>query len=155
MTPSPLASLTSHARRSMRTLRREGIAPTDTDALMRMDDDLEHTASTLIGDGMERSLVRAAIERGMARRPSSSATVLRRTYDPQDCTSVGWRYEWHAGRFMAERRTCWQGSRSGVRVLIRRCTLAEARASAAVFTRDDEDAMEPMYTVTCKGSIIR
>jgi len=82
--------------------------------------------------------------------------VLRRTYDPQDCTSVGWRYEWNSGRFMAERRSRWQGSLSGVRVLIRRrCTREEARASADTFTRDDEEGMMAVYKVTNKGYSVK
>ena len=40
----------------------------------------------------------------------------RRTYDPQDCTSVGWDIAlWADGHISLQRRSRWQGGRNGLR----------------------------------------
>lgn len=66
--------------------------------------------------------------------------VIARTYDPSDCVSVGWSIEWHAGRLMAERRSRWQGSTDGVRVLLGRgLPLEAARLEAGLLDSERLD----------------
>ena len=57
----------------------------------------------------------------------SKSIKLAQTYSTADDTSVGWRITWHGGRLMAQRRSRWQGSRNGCRLLIDRMSLPEAR----------------------------
>ena len=57
----------------------------------------------------------------------SKSIKITQTYSASDDTSVGWRITWHGGRLMAERRSRWQGSRDGCRLLIGRMSLQEAR----------------------------
>ena len=66
--------------------------------------------------------------------------VIARTYDPSDCVSVGWSIEWNAGRLMAERRSRWQGSTDGVRVLLGRgLPLEAARLEASLLDSERLD----------------
>ena len=85
--------------------------------------------------------------------------VLERTYNPDDCTSVGWRIEWNAGRLMAQLRNRWKGSRDGVRILIGRMDLPSARQwvsdtmpSMLVDTFGD---LHLIYPITSKGWVVR
>lgn len=66
--------------------------------------------------------------------------VLARTYEPSNCVSVGWSIEWNAGRLMAERCSCWQGSTDGVRILLgSRLPLDAARLEARVLDSEKLD----------------
>jgi hypothetical protein len=68
--------------------------------------------------------------------------VLARTYDPSDCVSVGWSIEWHGGRLMAERRSRWQGSIDGVRILLgRRMPLDVAKMEASLLDGEKLDSI--------------
>lgn len=88
-----------------------------------------------------------------------STLILKRTYDPSDCTSVGWAFEWHAGRLMAEKRSRWQGSRDGIRVIIDKMSLKDARNwiknELPKIIKDQQYNFDDMYPVTNKGYWVR
>ena len=88
-----------------------------------------------------------------------STLILKRTYDPSDCTSVGWAFEWHAGRLMAEKRNRWQGARDGIRVFIGKMSLKDARKwikeELPNILKDQRDDFQYLYPVTNKGYWVR
>ena len=95
----------------------------------------------------------------------SKSIKIAQTYSTADDTSVGWRITWHGGRLMAERRSRWQGSRDGCRLLIDRLPLQDARDWVAA-ARDGYDGdvgldieldarLEDQDGVTDPGYIVR